>query len=108
VQPRGRDRCFDHVGPGDGQAYGRLAAAGRVEPCEDDALEQLVEMRRRRRARRGIGAPVACEVARALHAPLEIVIVRKLGMPGQEELGDGHDRHTGAVILNDDLVRRPA
>ena len=41
------------------------------------------------------GVPVAAEVARALHAPLDLVLVRKIGMPGQRELAvaavvDGH------------------
>ena len=32
------------------------------------------------------GVPVAFEVARALHSPLDVMVVRKLGVPGQEEL----------------------
>ncbi len=35
------------------------------------------------------GVPVAFEVARALHAPLDVIIVRKLGAPGEEELAMG-------------------
>ncbi len=35
------------------------------------------------------GVPVAFEVARALHAPLDVIIVRKLGVPGEEELAMG-------------------
>ena len=35
------------------------------------------------------GAPVAFQVARALNAPLDILLVRKLGVPGQEELAMG-------------------
>ncbi|HKH83924.1 MAG TPA: phosphoribosyltransferase family protein, partial [Gemmatimonadales bacterium] len=35
------------------------------------------------------GIPVGYEVARALHAPLDVILVRKLGVPGQEELAMG-------------------
>jgi putative phosphoribosyl transferase len=35
------------------------------------------------------GVPVGFEVAKAIHAPLDVVIVRKLGVPGQEELAMG-------------------
>jgi erythromycin esterase-like protein len=43
---RARERysCFDHFGP-DPQAYGHATAAGRAEPCEQQAVEQLVELR---------------------------------------------------------------
>ena len=37
------------------------------------------------------GVPVAYEVARALHAPLDVFMVRKLGVPGYEELAMGQD-----------------
>jgi putative phosphoribosyl transferase len=51
------------------------------------------------------GVPVAYEVARALHAPLEVVIVRKLGVPGEEELAMGAIASGGVRVLNDDVVR---
>src|SRR5690606_33449101 len=35
------------------------------------------------------GVPVACEIARALHAPMDVLIVRKLGFPGQKEYAMG-------------------
>ncbi len=51
------------------------------------------------------GVPVAFEVARALHAPLDVIIVRKLGVPGEEELAMGAIASGGACVLNDDVVR---
>jgi putative phosphoribosyl transferase len=51
------------------------------------------------------GVPVAYEVARALHAPLDIYLVRKLGVPGHEELAMGAIASGGFRVLNDDLVR---
>src|SRR5512138_3407192 len=51
------------------------------------------------------GVPVAYEVARALHAPLDIFVVRKLGTPGQEELAMGAIASGGVRVLNDDVVR---
>jgi len=51
------------------------------------------------------GVPVAYEVAQALHAPLDIFLVRKLGMPGHEELAMGAIASGGVRVLNDDVVR---
>jgi putative phosphoribosyl transferase len=51
------------------------------------------------------GVPVAFEVARALNAPLDVLIVRKLGVPGQEELGFGAIAGDGEIVLNESLVR---
>jgi putative phosphoribosyl transferase len=51
------------------------------------------------------GVPVAFEVARALHAPLDIFLVRKLGLPGHEELAMGAIASGGVRVLNEDLVR---
>ena len=50
------------------------------------------------------GVPVAFEVARALHAPLDVLVVRKLGVPGQEELAMGAIATGGVRILNHDVV----
>jgi predicted phosphoribosyltransferase len=50
------------------------------------------------------GVPVAYEVARALNAPLDIMIVRKLGVPGQEELAMGAIGSGGVRVLNDHVV----
>ena len=50
------------------------------------------------------GVPVAAEVARALGAPLDIFLVRKLGVPGHEELAMGAIASGGVLTLNDDVV----
>jgi len=50
------------------------------------------------------GVPVGFEVARALHAPLDIFLVRKLGVPGHEELAMGAISTGGVRVLNDDVV----
>jgi putative phosphoribosyl transferase len=51
------------------------------------------------------GVPVAFEVARALHAPLDVFLVRKLGLPGHEELAMGAIASGGVSVLNEDVVR---
>ncbi|WNG85603.1 phosphoribosyltransferase [Mycobacterium sp. ITM-2016-00317] len=50
------------------------------------------------------GVPVAWEVARELHAPLDVCLVRKLGVPQWPELAMGA-LTSGGMVLNDDLVR---
>jgi len=47
------------------------------------------------------GVPVGYEVARALQAPLDVFVVRKLGVPGHEELAMGAVASGGAWVLND-------
>ncbi|RZN08806.1 phosphoribosyltransferase [Bradyrhizobium genosp. SA-3] len=53
------------------------------------------------------GVPVAAEVAAALHAPLDLIIVRKVGVPFQNELAMGAVVDGGApiVVRNDDVIR---
>jgi putative phosphoribosyl transferase len=51
------------------------------------------------------GVPVAYEVALALNAPLDVFIVRKLGLPGQEELAIGAIASGGIRVLNEDIIR---
>ncbi|MCA6106524.1 phosphoribosyltransferase [Bradyrhizobium sp. CNPSo 4026] len=53
------------------------------------------------------GVPVAFEVAQALNAPLDVVLVRKIGAPGHEELGLGAvvDGAKAQVVMNDEIVR---
>jgi putative phosphoribosyl transferase len=50
------------------------------------------------------GVPVGFEVAKALHAPLDVFLVRKLGVPGHEELAFGAIATGGVRVLNDDVV----
>jgi putative phosphoribosyl transferase len=50
------------------------------------------------------GVPVAAEVAKALRAPLEVFVVRKLGVPGHEELAMGAIASGGVRVLNEDVV----
>lgn len=52
------------------------------------------------------GIPVAYEVARVLHAPLDVFVVRKLGLPGHPELAMGAIASGGVRVLNEDLVRQ--
>src|SRR5947208_4368225 len=51
------------------------------------------------------GVPVAYEVARALHVPLDIFLVRKLGVPGHPELAMGAIASGGVVVLNEEAVQ---
>jgi len=51
------------------------------------------------------GVPVAYEVAQALHAPLDVFLVRKLGVPGREELAMGAIATGGVLVLNEEVVR---
>ncbi|MDY6841685.1 MAG: phosphoribosyltransferase family protein, partial [Pseudomonadota bacterium] len=50
------------------------------------------------------GVPVAAEIARHLGAELDLMIVRKLGMPGQEELAMGAIASGGARVLNQQVL----
>lgn len=50
------------------------------------------------------GVPVAYEVARALHVPLDVFLVRKLGVPGHEELAMGAIAMGGIRVINEDVV----
>jgi putative phosphoribosyl transferase len=51
------------------------------------------------------GVPVASEVAKRLRAPLDVFIVRKLGVPGFEELAAGAIASGGVRVLNEDVMR---
>ncbi len=78
-----------------------------------DAGRRLAERLERYRGRDDLvvlglprgGVPVAAEVAAALDAPLDVFVVRKLGVPGHEELAMGAIASGGVGVLNDDVVR---
>jgi putative phosphoribosyl transferase len=50
------------------------------------------------------GVPVAAEVARAIGAPLDVLLVRKLGAPNQPELAVGAIAEDGVTLVNDDIL----
>lgn len=52
------------------------------------------------------GVPVGFEVARALCAPLDVLVVRKLGVPGYEEVAMGAVAGGGVLVLDQELIRR--
>lgn len=54
------------------------------------------------------GVPVAFEIARALQAPLDVLLVRKLGVPGHEEYAMGAIATGGICILQSDVIRQLA
>jgi putative phosphoribosyl transferase len=81
-----------------GQALGwRLVEAGVLERFPDTRLVLGLP--------RG-GVPVAGEVARILAAPLDVFLVRKLGVPGQEELAMGAIASGGTRVLNQTVIER--
>jgi putative phosphoribosyl transferase len=51
------------------------------------------------------GVPVAFEVAKSLDAPLDVFVVRKLGLPGDEELAMGAVASGNVRVINDEVVR---
>lgn len=51
------------------------------------------------------GVPVAYEVAKILQAPLDVLVVRKLGVPGYEELAMGAIASSGVVVIHNDVMR---
>jgi putative phosphoribosyl transferase len=79
----------------DRREAGRLLAE-RLEPVRGDAPVVLGLPRG--------GVPVAFEVARTLGAPLDVIVVRKLGVPFQPELGMGAVGEDGVLVLNDEVV----
>lgn len=54
------------------------------------------------------GVPVAAKIANDLHAPLDIVLVRKLGAPGQPELAIGAIAGGGVIVINENILSAEA
>lgn len=52
------------------------------------------------------GVPVAAQVALSLHLPLDVFVVRKLGLPGHPELAMGAIASGGVQVLNDEVINR--
>lgn len=73
-------------------------ALGAVIACEPSLVDPLVVA-----LPRG-GVPVALEVARALRAPLDVLVVRKIGAPGHAELACGAATADGSVVWNDTVL----
>jgi putative phosphoribosyl transferase len=77
-----------------------------------DAGLQLAEKLKHYKSSKGVlvlalprgGAVPGLEIARAIHAPLDVLIVRKIGFPGQLELAVGAVSETGAVVLNQRVI----
>lgn len=76
---------------------GRVLAE-QVKPFVSDANPLVLALPRG-------GVPVGFEVARALHADLDVFLVRKLGMPGEEELAIGAIASGGVRVLNHELIQ---
>lgn len=72
--------------------------AGRLTPLRDENPIVLALPRG--------GVPVGVEISRALDAPLDVFVSRKLGAPDQPELGIGAVAQGGARILNEDIVEQ--
>ncbi len=78
---------------------GRLLAARLIEKAYEDPVVLALP--------RG-GVPVAIEIAHALHAPMDLVLVRKIGAPGQPELALGAvvDGPSPQLVINEDVRRQ--
>ena len=89
----------------------RADAGRRLAPAVAAALEEAGRGPPWRRRRPPVvlglprgGVPVAAEVAAALGAPLDVLVVRKLGVPGHAELAFGAIASGGAQVLNPDVL----
>lgn len=90
-----------------------MTASIRLLRDREEAGQILAERLARFAGKRGVvvlglprgGVVVAYQVAKALGAPLDVFLVRKLGVPGHEELAAGAIASGGVRVLNEDVVR---
>jgi predicted phosphoribosyltransferase len=97
VEPRTMPLPEDERGFEDRRDAGRRLAANLVKYASEPDLLVLALPRG--------GVPVAYEVAEALAAPLDVFLVRKLGVPGHGELAMGAIASGGIRVLNEDVIR---
>src|SRR3990172_4623905 len=89
-----------------------LSFEGAMFTDRKNAGLQLAEKLKHYKDRRGVivlalprgGAVTGFEIARAIGSPLDVLIVRKMGFPGQPELAIGALSETGAVALNERVI----
>jgi len=80
----------------------------------EDAGRKLAQRLRPYEGRQGLlvlalprgGVPVACQVAEVLDAPMDVFLVRKLGVPGNEEFAMGAIASGGVRVINEQVVRQ--
>ena len=108
---RGLDALVNALAAAD---TGQTLGPGVVVAFRDrvDAGQRLAERMRHLRGEDAVvlglprgGVVVAAEVARVLDAPLDVIVVRKLGVPFQPELAMGAVGESGAVVVNERVVR---
>src|SRR3990167_10905458 len=80
----------------DRQEAGKVLAA-LLKPYSNDKNSLVLALPRG-------GVPVAYEIATTLHLPLDVFIVRKLGVPGHSELAMGAIAMGGVTVFNDDIL----
>src|SRR5690348_3663837 len=99
-----RGRCWcQHAGADMAERFRNRTEAGRRLATDLMQYAHRADVRVLALPRGGV--PVAFEVAHALDAPLDVFIVRKLGVPGQEEYAMGAIATGGVVLLNEAVVR---
>lgn len=85
------------VAPFKNRTHAGQLLAGRLTKYADDKRVLVLALPRG-------GVPVAYEVARRLRAPLDVIIVRKLGVPGREEFAMGAIASGGVQVINEAVV----
>jgi putative phosphoribosyl transferase len=106
--PRGADAVHPLAEPPSGPGDGDVRFADRRDAGRHLAV-LLGDLRREHPLVVGIprgGMPVAAEVARALEAPLDLVLVRKIGAPSNPEYGIGALAEGDVLVIDEESVRR--